>query len=122
MSQPLNLISLQQAIRSASAIRRRATLQPAGGDGEKVFPSTYEGGNYATEERVVEGEKRPCVILDSVASQANRMELALLEAETSKRISIPVVEVDFAKAGLPDVGHHFGPGGTPPHCRRHPPR
>jgi CRISPR-associated protein Csb1 len=104
MSQPLTLAGLQQAIRSASAIRRRATLQPAGGDGEKVFPSTYEGGNYATEERVVDGEKRPCVILDSVASQANRMELALLEAETSKSISIPVVEVDFAKAGLPDVG------------------
>jgi len=104
MSQPLTLAGLQQAIRSASAIRRRATLQPAGGDGEKVFPSTYEGGNYATEERVVDGEKCPCVILDSVASQANRMELALLEAETTRSISIPVVEVDFAKAGLPDVG------------------
>lgn len=104
MSQPLNLSSLQQAVRSGSAIRRRAILLPAGGDGEKVFPSTYEGGNYATEERVVEGQRVPCVLLDSVASQANRMELALLEGELDKAISIPIVEVDFAKAGLPEVG------------------
>lgn len=104
MSQPLDLSVLQNAIRTGAAIRRRANLLPAGGDGEKVFPSTYDGGNYATEQRVVEGQKLPCVILDSVASQANRMELALLEAEAARAFSIPVVEVDFAKAELPEVG------------------
>lgn len=104
MSLSLDLSTLQQAVKSASAIRRRAILCPAGGDGEKVFPSTYEGGNYATEERVVDGQRVPCVLLDSVPSQANRMELALLEAELAKTISIPVVEVDFGKAGLAEVG------------------
>ena len=104
MSTTLDFAMLHQAVKSAAAIRRRAILHPAGGDGEKVFPSTYEGGNYATEERVVDGQRVPCVLLDSVPSQANRMELALLEAETSSLISIPVVEVDFSKAGLAEVG------------------
>lgn len=104
MSKPLDLATLHQAVKGAAAIRRRAILCPAGGDSEKVFPSTYEGGNYATEERVVDGQRVPCVLLDSVPSQANRMELALLEAETSAAISIPVVEVDFGQAGLAEVG------------------
>ena len=104
MADQLSFTQLLQAVKSGSAIRRRAVLKSAGGDSEKVFPSSYEGGNYALEERVVEGQRVPCVILDSVASQANRMELALLEAETDKIISIPVVEVDFAKANLPEVG------------------
>ena len=83
VSASLDLAKLHQAVRSAAAIRRRAVLHPAGGDGEKVFPSTYEGGNYATEERVVDDQRLPCVLLDSEPSQANRMELALLEAQTS---------------------------------------
>lgn len=104
MQKTLDLATLHQAVKAAAAIRRRAILCPAGGDGEKVFPSTYEGGSYATEERVVDGQRVPCVLLDSVPSQANRMELALLEAELAQTISIPVVEVNFAKAGLAEVG------------------
>ena len=37
-----------------------------------------------------------CVLLDSVQSQANRMELALLEAWRRKEIPLPVITVDFS--------------------------
>jgi CRISPR-associated protein Csb1 len=86
----------------AAAFRCLTEYQPAGGVGDKVFPPTYEGGKYAVEKRVVEGgELVDCVLLDSVQSQANRMELALLEAWRTKgekgqrRIELPVVTVRF---------------------------
>ena len=70
---------------SAAAFRCVTDYQPVGGPGDKVFPPTYSGGKYATEDRVnpETGELRQCVLLDSVQSQANRMELALLEAHRS---------------------------------------
>lgn len=85
---------------NAAAFRCVTEYQPAGGEGDKVFPPTYEGGKYATEKRRLPGCAEPvdCVLLDSVQSQANRMELALLEAWEAKRISLPVITVDFAKA------------------------
>ena len=65
------------------ALRSVTRLQPAGGPGDKVFPPTYavEGRaehKYAAEERHVDGRVVHTVLLDSVASQANRAELALL--------------------------------------------
>jgi len=97
----LTLATLTAACQgSAVALRRRIRLQPAGGPGDKVFPPTYEGGQYALEERVIDGARLPCVLLDSVQSQANRMELALLEAHRSGRITIPVVGVDFSAVEL----------------------
>jgi CRISPR-associated protein Csb1 len=104
MTSNLSLDDLNRAVRDGAAIRRTARLQPAGGVGDKVFPPTYEGGTYALESRVVDGGRVPCVILDSVQSQANRMEACLLEAQRSGRLAIPVVTVDFGKAGLPEVG------------------
>ncbi len=95
---------LTKTVQSAVAIRYCARLQPAGGPGTKVFPPTYEGGKYATEDRVINGQRIPCVILDSVPSQANRMELALLQAARAKKIDLPIVEVDFVKQELPEVG------------------
>jgi CRISPR-associated protein Csb1 len=75
-------------------------LEPAGGAGDKVFPPTYvkEGRSqtkYAMEERMVDGQKVQTVLLDSVASQANRIEEALLEGWRRGELSFPVVEVDF---------------------------
>ena len=64
---------------NAAAFSSVTDYQPAGGPGDKVFPPTYEGGSYATEPRYINGEEVPCVLLDSVQSQANRMEMALLE-------------------------------------------
>ncbi|PRQ06271.1 type I-G CRISPR-associated RAMP protein Csb1/Cas7g [Enhygromyxa salina] len=109
---PLTLDLLQTAITGdGAAFRLRARLQPAGGPGDKVFPPTYSDGQdgkkqatrYATESRVIDGERKPAVLLDSVAAQANRMELALLEARRRRDIRLPLVSVDF-EAEFPDLG------------------
>jgi CRISPR-associated protein Csb1 len=107
-----NQLTLKQiqtaAAGTAAAFRCTLELQPAGGSGTKVFPPTYEGGKYATEgpryEETEEGRKATSydrVLLDSVQSQANRMELALLAAWENKEISLPVITVDFSHCDLP---------------------
>lgn len=106
MSESLTLQQLKQAVAgSAAAFRCVTEYQPAGGPGDKVFPPTYEGGKYATEKRQIAGEAEPvdCVLLDSVQSQANRMELALLDAWERERIKLPVIAVDFAGNDMPKV-------------------
>lgn len=103
MSAILELDRLEEAVAGTAAAFRCVTrYEPAGGAGDKVFPATYEGGRYATEDRRLPGEEAlvPCVLLDSVQSQANRMEMALLEAWRRERIPLPVVTVDFAESGL----------------------
>ena len=97
-AQTLTLEVVKQAVASAAAFRCRRRLQPAGGAGDKVFPPTFAGAVYAIDTRRVPGRDEPvqCVLLDSVQSQANRMELALQEAVDSGRVRMPVVVVDFA--------------------------
>ena len=82
---------------TAAAFRCVTDYQPAGGPGDKVFPPTYEGGKYATEDRVdpATGEVRQCVLLDSVQSQANRMELALLDAHRASKVALPLLMTRF---------------------------
>lgn len=108
----LNIDALKTAVLgSGTAFRIRARLQPAGGPGDKVFPPTYADGQdgkkhgtkYAMETRVVDGERKPSVLLDSVASQANRMELALLAARREDSIDLPLVSVDFGDS-FPEIG------------------
>lgn len=99
MPDALTLEVLHRAIiGSAAAFRCRRRLQPAGGPGDKVFPPTFAGAVYAVEKRRVPGREAPvsCVLLDSVQSQANRMELALQEAVDEKNITLPLIEVDFS--------------------------
>jgi len=100
----LDLKTLSSAVtNSAAAFRSRTRLQPAGGEGDKVFPPTYAGAVYAKEDRQINGAKVPCVLLDSVQAQANRLEEALqraLDAGTLK--SVPVLNVDFTGIGLLD--------------------
>lgn len=98
----LTLNDLQTAVSGGAAFRCRRRLQPGGGEGDKVFPPTFMGAVYAVEQRRVPGHEQPvtCVLLDSVQSQANRMEQALQEALDSGEIKLPVVEVDFPKEGL----------------------
>ncbi len=96
------------------AIRVRQRLQPAGGVGDKVFPPTYATGDkalrYATETRRVTStgggtEDKVTVLLDSVASQANRMEESLLAAWEDQTLTFPVIGVDFAgDKELVDIG------------------
>lgn len=93
------------------AIRGSATLEPAGGPGDKVFPPTHAvddknkkpGAKYAFETRRINGNDTTCVLIDSVQSQANRMEEALQALWAEKRIALPVVSVDFS-AIAPEVG------------------
>ncbi len=97
----ITLETLRTAVESAAAFRCRRRMQPAGGEGDKVFPPTFAGAVYAVEQRRVPGRSEPatCVLLDSVQSQANRMELALQEALDEGKITIPVLEVDFTGDG-----------------------
>src|SRR5258708_9280777 len=81
-----------------TAIRAITKLQPAGGEGDKVLPPTYKDSAgkesvYAFEKRKIEGKEVDNVVLDSVQSQANRMEEALLEAHRSGKLTLPVFEI-----------------------------
>jgi CRISPR-associated protein Csb1 len=106
----LTIEDLTRAVsEGAAAIRAVTRLEPAGGPGDKVFPPTYlkEGRSetrYAMERRRIEGQDVVTVLLDSVASQANRMEEALLEGWRRRELSFPVVWVNFAgEEGLEDL-------------------
>src|SRR5262245_31426713 len=97
-------MKLEEITRSASAIRLRQRLLPEGGPGDKIFPPTFAGGVYCWEHRRIDGRSVPCVLLDSVASQANRLEEALAEAvETHDGVELPRLIVKFDDA-LSDVG------------------
>lgn len=107
----MRLDDLQAAVREDAALRRRQRLQPAGGPGDKLFPPTYPEENGATrvathvfERRRIDGAERVCVLIDSVQSQANRLEEALLAVAEAGRIRLPRLVVDFPGAGLNSVG------------------
>lgn len=93
---------------NAAAFRTRNRLQPAAGEGAKTFPPTYTGAVYALETRRVKQpdgstETIPCVLIDSVQSQANRHEEALQNAIDAGRISLPLIKVDFSGEELLDA-------------------
>src|SRR3954451_16446836 len=95
----LDLKRLRDAVAGpAAAIRLKMELQPAGGAGDKVFPPTYVGGVYAWEDRTLVRHADPIrtCLLDSVQSQANRLELALLESHRRGDLRFPILEVDFS--------------------------
>lgn len=96
MTTELTLDALKGAVAGyAAAFRCVTDYQPVGGEGDKIFPPTYEGGKYATETRHIDGREVACVLVDSVQSQANRMELALLEARRAGRITLPLITARF---------------------------
>lgn len=103
MSNPstLTLSQLTEAVAGgAVAIRAVTKLLPAGGPSDKVFPPTYVKDRdsltrYAMETRRVNGSDVRTVLLDSVASQANRIEEALLEGWRRGELALPVIAVDF---------------------------
>lgn len=107
----LDFNTLQNAVAGeAAAVRCVTRLQPAGGRGDKVFPPTYAADRtartrYAMELRRIDGQDVQTVLLDSVPSQANRLEEALLAAWEERRIPLPVIAVDFSgEEGLADIG------------------
>lgn len=82
-----------------SAVRLRTDLQPIGGIGDKVMPVTYSEGEYATEPRKAQDGGFERVLLDSVQSQANRMEEVLLSACRAEEIKIPLFYVEIKNHG-----------------------
>lgn len=101
----VSVSDLHEAVASEAAVRRIARLQPAGGAGDKIFPPTYPGARsndpprHVFERRRANGQEMWCVLIDSVQSQANRLEEALLWA-ADEGSPIPYVTVDFAGTGL----------------------
>ena len=105
----LTIEQLTEAVAGgAVALRSSMEMQPADGPGGKVFPPTYAATGdhkYAVEERQVGDRVVTTVLLDSVASQANRAELALLDGWEAGELSFPVPFVDFrGEADLDDLG------------------
>ena len=106
MSTMLTVSSLIEATSHHAAFRRVRRLQPAGGAGDKIFPPTYPGARrdapprHVFERRRVNGGEAWCVLIDSVQSQANRLEEALLAAADHDGLPLPYVTVDFRGAGL----------------------
>ena len=56
------------------------------------------------ERRRIGDESVWCVLIDSVQSQANRLEESLLAAVHAGAVALPYIEVDFTKTAVPDVG------------------
>lgn len=97
----LNTDALAAFVAGNAAIRRRQTLQPVGGQGDKIFPPTYPGETrnspprHVFERRRINGDDVWCVLIDSVQSQANRLEECLLSALRTDKVFVPHVVVDF---------------------------
>jgi CRISPR-associated protein Csb1 len=97
---------LSSALESDAAFRRRRKLQPVEGPGGKIFAPTYPGPKkddppqHVFEKRRVNGQDVWCVLIDSVQSQANRLEELLLESARQKALEFPYVTVDFSDQQL----------------------
>jgi CRISPR-associated protein Csb1 len=112
----ITLERLREAVAKDAAIRRVQRLQPVGGPGDKIFPPTYppsdeeKRGNrkapprHVFETRRIEGKNVLCVLIDSVQSQANRLEEGLKAARESGSVTFPVIAVEFADTEIPDIG------------------
>jgi CRISPR-associated protein Csb1 len=106
----MELAILALHVAKAAAIRRRQRLRPVGEQGDKIFPPTYPGERngdsprHVFEIRRIDGDYRHCVLIDSVQSQANRLEEALLQAALDGRIRLPRFVVNFPGSGLGSVG------------------
>ena len=106
----LDIGVLKDAVITGAAFRRISRLQPIGGRGDKIFPPTYPGERnndpprHVFERRRIDGQDVWCVLIDSVQSQANRLEEALLAAADGEggpeAVPMPYVTVDFRGTGL----------------------
>ncbi len=96
----LDFDRLVKAVREDAAIRAIRRLQPVGGPGDKIFPPTYPGDRnndpprHVFERRRINGQNVLCVLIDSVQSQANRLEEALRTARDAGDIAFPAITVD----------------------------
>jgi CRISPR-associated protein Csb1 len=108
----IQLEKLRDFVARAAAIRRVRKLQPAGGAGDKIFPPTYPGQGrganaaprHVFERRRIGGDNVRCVLIDSVQSQANRLEEALRVAREGGIFDFPAIAVDFSDTPVSDIG------------------
>lgn len=121
MTKELKIDDLKEAVKGGSAaFRCRRKLRAVGEDGDKVFPPTYAGGVYAVEDRRIDGRVVRCVLLDSIQSQANRMEELLQDAFLPDWRELPKEPKKGESCELPVVavhveGHGWVTSFTAPH-------
>lgn len=91
-----------ETLLSSSALRCVLSLEPIDGFGGRVFPPTYpEGPRHVVETYHADGRNLKRVLVDSVASQANRHENALVTAHREGRIQFPDLLIDLSNAETP---------------------
>lgn len=100
----LSKLMADSGVRGLSITRQ---LQPLGGRGDSVAPPTFaqaegeeKGPRYVWSERRLDDEMLKTCLLDSPASQANRIEEALLEFVQSGRLKLPLHRMDVPHIGI----------------------
>jgi len=88
---------IQSAVAEKSLLRLVVYLRPANADG-LVYPPTYDDGRHIFRPAWIDGENRVAVLLDSVQSQANRIEMAILDAYRRGKIHYPEIELKITAA------------------------
>ncbi|PNE43533.1 type I-G CRISPR-associated RAMP protein Csb1/Cas7g [Streptomyces noursei] len=88
------------------AVRIVAEYEPAGGPGTTVFPPTVkvsgtDAAGYLREARYVDGKQVEVVWLDQPQSQANRCEVALVDAVRRGDVSLPRLEMRTESLSMP---------------------
>ena len=83
---------------SCAGIRIRAEMEPLGGRGSPINPAIHSGGVYAWQRRYTVGtdDLQDCIVVDSVQSQAARLQRALADL-----VGYPMIEIDLSGAELP---------------------
>lgn len=100
----LTALMADSAVRGLSIIRK---LQSLGGHGDTVSPPTFaqaegeeKGPRYVWSERRIGDETVNACLLDSSASQANRIEGALLDLVRSGKLTFPLHRMDVPNIGV----------------------
>lgn len=88
-------------------IRIDTDLDPLAGPGGPVKPAVYEGGKYQEDRRWAspkDSEPTSVIVIDNVASQANRLEAAIRH---HREESVPVPEFVLDLTGLENLPAHL---------------
>lgn len=103
LSELSNLV-VDPAVHGLSITRE---LQPLGGRGDAVSPPTFaqaqgdeKGPRYVWSERRAGDETVKTCLLDSSASQANRIEESLLDLVRSRKLTLPLHRMDVPNIGV----------------------
>ena len=106
MEYSLNVLSGLMADSNVRGLSITRELQPLGGPGDTVSPPTYaqaegdeKGPRYVWSERRNGDEVVNTCLLDSPASQANRIEESLLELVRTDQIALPLHRMDVPFIG-----------------------